>query len=294
MPTRAGRSRPAREASGRHRTEPRASGRVRGAATSSTRWAGQRRRGGGDGLSDEHLANASRGRLAAREAARRREIATRESAHNTVAGVRGKVLADAVRRDRRGRARSATTDAARGSGAAPPNCATCRRQAHVIDKLDEAMSMPKNHRLAGHQPGGDTGAPGGVSSGASSRCVWRRTGGARGRASRGRAVPRGEASASLLDLRARDLRAGVHRRASQRESAADGVLVRVTLARDSVCSQVEYSGRDVVVAPSPADVDRGGGSGARSRTGGQRAPGSGAGHRGPDAHVGAAAAHAAT
>ena len=175
--------------------------------------------------------------------------------------------------------RSATTDQHVGAGAELAELrVTCRRQAHVIDKLDEAMSTlrqrlaaltarsldlhAENDRLR-HQPGGDTGAPGGVSSGASSEVRLAPDGRAPGAARVAVAqCLRGEASASLLDraqLAISELVCIGVRHSG--ESAADGVLVRVTLARDSVCLEVEYSGRDVVVAPSPADVDRGGGSG---------------------------------
>ena len=175
--------------------------------------------------------------------------------------------------------RSASTDQHVGAGAELAELrVTCRRQAHVIDKLDEAMSTlrrrvaaltatgpdlhAENDRLR-RQRGGDTRARGGVGSGASSEVRLALDGRAPGAARVAVAqCLRGEVSASLLDraqLAISELVCNGLRHSG--ESAADGVLVRVTIARDTVCLEVEYSGRDGVIASPLADADRGGGLG---------------------------------
>ncbi|HEX5925981.1 MAG TPA: ATP-binding protein [Baekduia sp.] len=175
--------------------------------------------------------------------------------------------------------RPASTDQHVGAGAELAELrATCRRQAHVIDKLDEAMSTlrqrlaaltarspdvhAENDRLR-RQPGGDTRARDRAGSGASLEVRLALDGRAPGAARDAVAqCLRGDVSASLLDhaqLAISEL-VGIGLRHSGK-SAADGVLVRVTLAPDTVCLEIEYSSRDGVIASPPADADRGEGLG---------------------------------
>jgi hypothetical protein len=194
-------------------------------------------------------------------------------------GESGKALAMQSEKTGAVKRRPASTDQHGGAGAELAELrATCRRQAHVIDKLDEAMSTlrrrvaaltargadlhAENDRLRG-QPGGDTRARDGAGSGASLEVRLVLDGRAPGAARVAVAqCLRGEVSASLLDhaqLAISELvRSGLRHSG---ESAADGVLVRVTLARDTVCLEAEYCGRDGVIASPPADADRGEGSG---------------------------------